>query len=128
MNRVIAGLKNANVYIDDVIVHSSTWEEHIRSIGLLLGHLLEFNLTVNLVKIEFGKATVTFLGHVVGTGEFLPIDAKVQGINNFQPPADRKGIMRFLGLAGFYRQFCKNFADLTNLLSKGMNLKGTGPG
>ena len=53
MNRVIAGLKNGKVYIDDVIVHSSTWEDHIRSIRLLLSRLSEFNLTVNLVKSEF---------------------------------------------------------------------------
>ena len=127
MNRVIAGLNNVKVYIDDVIVNSSTSEAHIRSISLLLSRLSEFNLTVNLVKSEFGKATVTFLGHVVGQGKVLPIDAKVQGINNFQPPADRKGIMRFLEMAGFNREFCKNFADLaaplTNLLSKGVKFK-----
>jgi hypothetical protein len=79
-------------------------------------------LTVNLVKSDFCKATVTFLGHVVGQGQVKPVDAKVVAITKFPKPETKRQLMRFLGMAGFYRKFCKNFslisAALTNLLKK----------
>ena len=77
---------------------------------------------MNLSKSDFGKAAVIYLGHVVGQGKISPIEAKVQRIAKFVPPNDRKSLRRFLGMAGFYRKFCRNFADvampLTNLLKK----------
>ena len=70
---------------------------------------------------EFGKATVTYLGRVVGGGQVRPLDAKVSAICNFPAPADRKELRRFLGMVGYYRGFCENFssvvAPLTDLLS-----------
>ena len=63
-----------------------------------------------------------FLGHVVGQGDVSPITAKIQAICDSPAATDKKGIMRFLGMAGFYRKFCRNFADvalpLTELLKK----------
>ena len=77
---------------------------------------------MNLAKCEFGQATVTFLGHVVGQGKVAPVEAKVEAIEKFPPPKGRKALMRFLGMAGFYRKFCQNFsqvvAPLTDLLKK----------
>ena len=80
------------------------------------------NLTVNLSKIAFGHAQVQFLGQVVGWGEVQPITAKVDAINIFPVPGNKKELMRFLGMAGYYKQFWKNFSvivePLTNLLHK----------
>ena len=122
MDKVISGLKNTKVYIDDVIVHSKNWADHLKYIRALFDRLPLYQLTVNLSKSDFGKATVIYLGHVVGQGKISPIEAKVQGIAKFVPPNDRKSLRRFLGMAGFYRKFCRNFADvampLTNLLKK----------
>ena len=119
-NQVVFGLKNTRVYVDDIIVFSDTWEEHMAALRALFERLAEFGLTVNLVKSEFGKATVQFLGYVVGQGQVLPVTAKVQTICDFKAPTDKKGLMRFLGMIGFYRRFCCNFSDvvapLTNLL------------
>ena len=79
-------------------------------------------LTINLMKSEFGKATVKYLGHIVGRGQVRPLDAKIQTIAKFPIPTQRKELARFLGMAGYYRNFCLNFleiaAPLTNLLSK----------
>ena len=77
---------------------------------------------MNLVKSEFGHAHIIFLGHVVGQGQVKPVTAKVEAIAHFPIPTSRKELMRFLGMAGYYRKFCKNFssvaAPLTNLLRK----------
>ena len=81
----------------------------------------EAKLTINLMKSEFGKATVKYLGHIVGQGQVRPLDAKVQTIAKFPIPTSRKELARFLGMAGYYRNFCLNFSEiaapLTNLLS-----------
>ena len=62
------------------------------------------------------------MGHIVGQGQVKPVDAKVEAISNFPRPTGKKQLMRFLGMAGYYRKFCPNFSSiaepLTNLLSK----------
>ena len=79
-------------------------------------------LTVNLAKSEFGWARVTYLGHTVGQGEVKPVDAKISAISSFPIPNCKRQLMRFLGMAGYYRKFCPNFSTitepLTNLLKK----------
>jgi hypothetical protein len=122
MNQVLAGLTNCVAYIDDVIVFSDTWPEHIKHLSELFDRLVKANLVINLKKSEFAKATVTYLGHVVGQGQILPRQAKVQTILNFPPPTNKRELLRFLGMSGFYRKFCSNFSTLvvplTNLLKK----------
>ena len=71
--------------------------------------LSEFQLTVNLNKSEFCHGTLTFLGHIVGHGQVKPIFAKGQGINDFPVPSNKKQLMRFFGMAGYYRKFCNIF-------------------
>ena len=70
-------------------------------------------LTVNLSKSDFEKAKVIYLAHGVVT----PIKAKVKGIIDNPIPENTKGLMRFLGMAGCYRKFCKNFLEITAPLS-----------
>ncbi len=75
----------------------------------------------NLAKCEFGKATVTYLGRQVGQGQVRPVEAKVTAIVKCPIPTTRRALHRFLGMAGYYRKFCRNFSTvvplLTNLLS-----------
>ena len=122
INQVISGLTGCDAYIDDVIVYSETWSEHVEIMCKLFEKLSDAKLTVNLCKCEFGKATVTFLGHVVGQGNVKPVVAKVKAICEFPVPKGKKQLMRFLGMAGYYRKFCPNFSTiaepLTRLLSK----------
>ena len=122
IHNVIQGLPCCVAYIDDVIIFSQTWEEHIKAIQQLFQRLLEANLTINLTKSDFVHATTSYLGHVVGQGCVKPINAKVEAISKYPAPKTKKQLMRFLGMVGFYRRFCHNFstivAPLTNLLQK----------
>ena len=83
--------------------------------------------SLNLVKSEFAKATVQFLGHMVGQGQVSPVMAKVEAINSYQVPDNKKALMRYLGMCGYYRKYCKNFSDVvaprTGLLKKGISLQ-----
>ena len=93
----------------------------MQQINELLTCLANVNLTVNLAKCEFGKASVTYLGKTVGGGQVWPVGAKIEAICNFAAPENRRELRRFLGMAGYYRAFCVNFSTvvtpLTNLLS-----------
>lgn len=119
MNRVISGLNGYAVYLDDVVVYSHPWDEHLQHIHGLLDRFVAANLTVNLSKCEFAKATVTYLGKIVGQGRVRPVRGKVNIIDNYPTPTTKKELMCFLGIVGFYCCFCRNFsvvaAPLTNL-------------
>ena len=90
INTVIADIPGCKGYIDDVIIYSEVWTDHLRQIRLLFDKLRDANLTVNLSKSAFGHAQVHFLGHVVGDDEVKPITAKVDAINTSQCPVIRR--------------------------------------
>lgn len=120
MNRVVGGLEGCAVYLGDLVVYSDSWEEHLFRIQALFNRLKEAKLTVNLAKCEFAQATVTYLGKVVGHGVVRPVEAKIEAINKYPPPCTKRELMRFLGMVGYYRNFCRNFSEvvapLTDLL------------
>ena len=74
--------------------------------------LARATLTLNLPNSEFGKATVTYLGQQVGQGEVRPVEAKIVAIRDFPVPTTRKALRRFLGMAGYYRSYCRNLVSL----------------
>ena len=123
INMILAGLHGCDAYIDDAIIHTDDWYDHLQTIREFFDRLTSAQLTINLAKSEFCHATLTFLGHVVGQGQVKPIDAKVKAIFEFPLPTCKRQLMRFLGMAGYYRKFCHNFSEitepLTNLLKKG---------
>ena len=122
VNKLVRNIDGCEGYIDDVVIFSDNWSDHIRQIERFFQIMREAKLTINLMKSEFGKATVKYLGHIVGQGQVRPLDAKIQTIVKYPIPTSRKELARFLGMAGYYRNFCLNFSEiaapLTNLLSK----------
>ena len=74
---------------------------------------------VSLAKIEFCHANLTFLGYIVGQGKVKHVEAKVEAISDFPVPTGKRQLMRFLGIAVYYRNFFSVIAQpLTNLLGK----------
>lgn len=125
MHIVLANIPNCEVYLDDIVIYSKTWSEHIETLAVVFSRLKDASLSLNLAKCDFGKATVTYLGKKVGQGEVCPLLAKIQTILDFPAPKTRRELRRFLGMAGYYRGFCKNFSDvvspLTSLTSPSKN-------
>lgn len=80
MHLVLGDIPQCNVYLDDVMVYSSSWEQHMTNLALVFHRLSKASLTLNLAKCEFGKATVTYLGKQVGQGSVRPVDAKVTAV------------------------------------------------
>ena len=87
VNKVTFGLDGVGAYIDDVIMYSNTWEEHLRLIRSFFDGLSYFQLTLNFNESEFCHGTLTSLGHVVGQGQVKPSFAKFQAMNEFLVPS-----------------------------------------
>ena len=123
VDRVLNGLNDfSSAYIDDVIVFSRTWDEHLGHLGTVLRRVQQAGLTVKRKKCQFGTAECVYLGHVVGSGEVCPEAAKIDAVKNFEQPATKSQVRSFLGLTGYYRKFIPGYATvavpLTDLTRK----------
>lgn len=90
MKKLITGLEGCTVHLDDVVIFSDVWDEHLIRINSLLKRLVGAKLIVNLAKCEFAHATVVHLGKVVGQGCVCPTRAKVLTIDRFPPPSAKR--------------------------------------
>ena len=99
--------------VDDLID-----EHHHQQLSRVMSRLQEADLTVKLAKTIFGQATITYLGHEVGLGVVRPKAANIYAIIQYPAPTTRKALMRFLGMAGYYRRFCPNFAQAAAPLTR----------
>lgn len=117
INLVLAGVSNCNAYLDDLVIYSTDWAEHVSTLREVFTRLENASLTLNLAKCNFGQATITYLGREVGQGQVRPIEAKVSAIVEFPVPLSRKELRRFLGMSGYYRNFCKNFSTVVSPLT-----------
>lgn len=80
VNLVLSGVTNCNAYLDDLVVLSLNWSDHMDTLNIVFRRRGEPNLMLNLAKCEFAKATVTYLGKQVGRGQVRPVDAKLSAI------------------------------------------------
>ena len=127
MNSILKDIPNVAVYLDDIIIFSDTWEEHLNQLNCLFEALSNANLVLNLSKCCFAKAQVQYLGHLVGLGTLSPPATKVEAIECMATPSTKRQVRRFLGAIGYYRRYIKNFAQLasplTDLLKKNHTFK-----
>jgi len=112
MDKVFRDLKNTcvAVYMDDVNIHSPTWEQHLLDLRQAFLRIRAANLRLNIPKCHFAKPKVVFLGFVV-TKEGVHTDpAKVEHMVNLKIPKDVHELRSLLGTFSFYRRFIPNFA------------------
>ena len=89
INTVVSGLQGCGAYIDDLVLYSDSWEQHVKQLCGLLCRLQSAQLTVNLGKSEFCHARVLFLGYVVGQDQVAPVAAEVEAIHQYPIPKDK---------------------------------------
>ena len=116
VNHLIHDLEGVYGYLDDIVVVSDTWSDHVAKLRKLFDRFRRFNLTINLAKSNFAQAQVKYLGHVIGSGEILPKDTNIRSILEYPKPTCRKEVMRFLGMTSYYRRFCQNFSIVAHPL------------
>jgi hypothetical protein len=104
------------VFVDDLNVHSETWDDHLRHLEAVLCKLREVNLKLNPGKYCFAAKTITFLGHVVNREGIQPDPGKVQVVLHFPTPKYVTSVKSFLGLTGYYRKYIKGYSGLAGPL------------
>ncbi|WVZ85511.1 hypothetical protein U9M48_032433 [Paspalum notatum var. saurae] len=133
MNTVLDSVlrKFVVVFIDDILIYSKTWDDHLKHIQQVFQILLHHQFKVKLSKCQFAKEELHYLGHLISRHGVSTDPEKVQTIKNWLTPSSVKDVRGFLGLAGYYRRFVKNFGlirkPLTNLLKKGALFVWTEP-
>ena len=129
MNFILMDSTNAMVYIDDIIIFSNSFEQHLEDIQDVMERLQLAGLKIKPTKCEFAKKSVRFLGHIVSAKGIQPDPANTEKIRNFPVPKTVKNIQQFLGLVGYYRRFIQNFAriaaPLNELVKKDKDFKWT---
>ena len=110
------------VFIDDIIIWSTTPEEHLLHLKEVLSRIDDHELRLNVEKCEFSTDKVLYLGHMVTPNGILPDKDKTEALEKFPIPKKVKNIREFLGLTGYYRRFIQGYAHiakpLTTLLKK----------
>ena len=123
MRQVLKGLKNVDNYIDDILIHTPTFEEHIETLVEVLKRLREANLTAKPSKCFIAYFELEFLGHVIGKGQSKPRPTKVDAVVNAPRPETKSQLRSYLGLTGYYRAYIPNYAmiaaPLTDRTKKG---------
>jgi hypothetical protein len=113
----------AAAYLDDVVIHSETWEDHLERLRRVLMELRRAGLTANPKKCHLALPEAKYLGFQVGRGLIRPQEKKVAAILSAPRPTNKTQVRAFLGLAGYYRCFIPDFsslaAALTDLTKKG---------
>ena len=114
MDRVLAGLhwETCLFYLDDIIVFSSTWEEHLARLREVFERLRHAKLKLGAPKCTFAAKEVSYLGHRVTEEGLLPDPSLLAAIRDIPPPKTATEVRSFLGLAGYYRRYVKGFAAI----------------
>lgn len=100
------------VFIDDILIYSKNKEDHDNHLRLVLQRLREKELYGKFKKCEFWLEQVSFLGHVIN-GDGIKVDLqKIEAVESWPRPKTVTEIRSFLGLAGYYRKFVKDFSKI----------------
>ena len=118
MHAVLRGLSPVFclVYLDDVIVFSRTFQDHLARLESVFSALRAANLKVKPQKCHLFAKEVHFLGHIVSAQGIATDPTKVKAVAEWRKPASVKALQAFLGFASYYRRFIKGFSTIARPL------------
>ena len=98
-------------YLDDILVHSETFDEHVQDLKKVLCRLLARGIKLRGRKCSFGKQEVRYLGRMISAEGYRPDPADTAALEKFRTPPETIGELRsLLGFLGYYRTYVKGFA------------------
>lgn len=112
MRIVTKGLDDVHAYMDDILIASKTWESHVSAIEAILNRLERHGLHVKPSKCMFGFTKLEYLGHLVGEGQYTPLENKLHAIEGLPLPQSKKQLRSFLGSTGYYQKFVRHYTDI----------------
>ena len=118
MNLELSGLTwtHCLVYLDDIIIWASTFENHNHHLRLVFDRMRTAGLKLKPTKWHFLQKEVTFLGHVVSADGIKTGPEKVKAVKTWPVPVNVKELQSFLGLDGYYRKFIVGFSSIAEAL------------
>ena len=120
VEKVLVGLtwKICVLYLDDIIIFSSTPEEHLEQLRLVFQRFRAHNLKINPEKCDFFRMKVQFLGHIVSEDGLEVDPSKMEAVQKLPVPRSQTEVQSFFGLASYYRRFEPKFAEIARPLHK----------
>ena len=131
MTKVLKNLnfKIALVYIDDLLIFSRDFDQHLHHLDLVFYNLRSANLTLHPNKCNFAARQCRYLGHIVSSDGLRVNPENTSKIRNCKSPTNVKQVRSALGMMGYYRKFVKDYAKiaqpLNNLLKKNTKFEWT---
>ncbi|UYV60174.1 hypothetical protein LAZ67_1000219 [Cordylochernes scorpioides] len=99
-------------YFDDIIIHSKTYEEHIKHSDDILGIFEQEDIKLNLNKCKFLQKEIQFLGYTINSGKYTPNNTNIEAILKLNRPYNIKTLQRFLGTINIYNKFIPHYAQI----------------
>lgn len=129
MESVVAGLSGVIVYLDDVVVHGKTQNEHDERLNALLRRLSEYGVLLNDKKCLYNVRSLEFLGHELSVDGIRPTESRIDAVQRFREPQNVSELRSFLGLVCYVGRFIPDLATRTDslrqLLRSGVQFKWT---
>ena len=104
-------------YLDDIIVYSKSFAQHLIDLEIVFERLRSVNLALNPKKCNFAKTTINFLGHVITPEGIKPNDDKIIAVQQHPTPRSKKELQSFLGLVNYYRKYIPHAASILEPLN-----------
>ncbi|CAI7811541.1 unnamed protein product [Closterium sp. NIES-54] len=117
MDSVLREVECAACYIDDVVIFSTTEQQHLQDVERTLAAIETEGLTYHLKKCRWGEQTVQYLGYEVKGGQIRIQQAKLEVLDRLREPKDKSGLRAVLGFLSYYRRFVPNFSKRVAVLN-----------
>ena len=114
MDKIVKGIKGCLSYIDDIIIFAKTEDDFLHILEKVLTTIGNNGLKLNLDKSFFLKPSLKFLGHIVSAEGLSPDPDNIAAVRDYPRPTTLKAIRAFIGMAGFYRKFVKDFSEIAS--------------
>ena len=106
------------VFLDDILIYSRTWSDHLKDVDAVLTTLKKHQLFCKPAKCVFGAAELLFLGHCISGSTLSPDPKKLEAVKNWPVPTSVSDVRRFLGFTNFFRRFIDRYSDLSRPLEE----------
>ena len=114
MNHVFKDLLDVcvKVYLDDILIFSNSWAEHLKHLRIVFEQLRQYKLYVNIRNCQFWMDEIVYLGFKIGNGEIKVETSKLDKVRNMERPTNRKQVQQYLGFVNYFSKFVPKAAEI----------------